>query len=943
MAVRSFGTIVFLVCLLSLLTSQAFSQDAQGATDDLISVAPADALIAVSLDHTNWSAESLMADLEALDWERANATFQNLITLGEQSGLLEEALYEMDMDSQEFAEIVAGIRGFPNGEGPAYEALVENCAGLTEVDLSNFAFLGDEAVITIGFGAMPIPAVTAITRLSEDQSSTAFEVQQTVIECARADMGEDSVPVLEEGDVNLYVLDDGGDLPVIIGSNNGIFFASTDPNSARTVARLSSGSDEPSLATSNLFERANGRIGTDGIRYAVSFAAIADIAANFKGMVTEEEPALGIIFDRAMAVLRTLGVASGSIGQSADGLEVQTLIAANPEGGDPQLAKLMLCTDCAVSVPELAPVDSVSVASQHLAVSEFFDYLQSWVDELEDMIGPMNAKELLAAQFGVDLDVLLFNWLGDEIHTITMEVPSQKLSTLVYQPAQSIIFPVESVEAAEEAAASFQELWPMVRSLMDMIPEQEDIPIDFFDYVATSEEEYNGVAYTRYRMSVNVDVAVTYIGNNLVTASPAYAIEKIIDVSLGNIENITANPDFETIVSSSAGTPLRSYVDTPQFYSSFAELIGLFSQPAAYFAKIGLDAVLLEGSSYDADVYLDDTTSFFDEDLSSISATPLELSELTSTTINETLAPAEGADSADTSSAFYLLDGLEAGSVVTATLDSTDFDTYMRLIREADGTEQVILDNDDFAGSYEQSQISFMVEEGADYIIEATSYGSDAGGNYSVTVGLGEEISEDFEYFEAYEVENASVPALLEVGSSANGQLIVGESQILASYYALPALNAGDEVTVSIESEDFDTYIYVIDATNGSYVAENDDFEGSYSMSQVNFVAEEGIEYLVKATSFDGSGSGSYSLVLTGAGDAMSTDGVDGTMDVPEIQVLSPEEMRALAPSFGDLLHIAELIPEAMHILADNMDFAEGHTEVTENEIYRHALYRIDW
>lgn len=943
MAVRSLGNILFLVCLLSLLTSQAFSQE---ATDDLISVAPANAIIAVSIDHKNWSAENLMADFEALEWDRANATFQKLLTLAEESGMMEEILWELDLDG-DFTEIIEGVTGFKDGEGPAYEELVENCPGLADVDLSNFAFIGDEAVLTVGFGAMPIPAVTAITRLSTDQASTAFTVQQTVLECAKADMGENSFTVLEEGDVSLYVLDDGGDLPVIIGSNNGVFFLTSDPNSARAVARLSSGSDEDSLATSGLF---TDRIGSDGFRYAVDFAAVADIATNFKGMVTEEEPALGIIFDRGMAVLRTLGVASGSISQSEEGLAIQSLIDANPEGGDPALAKLMLCTDCEVSVPELAPIDSVSVSSQYLSIAEFFDYLQTWIDALEDMVGPMNAKELLAMQFGVDLDVLLFDWLGKEVHTITMEVVSQKLSTLIYQPAQAIIFPVESVEAAEEAAASFQELWPMVRSLMDMIPEQEDIPIDFFDYVATSTEEYNGVEYTRYRMSVNTDVAVTYIGNNLVTASPAYAIEKIIDVSLGNIENITANPDFETIVNNTTGTPMRSYIDTPQFYHASAELLGLFSQPAAYLAKVGLDTVMLEFTDYGFDDidYLDEATSFFDEDLSAITAAPLELSALTSTTMTETLAQPEATESNNTTSAFYLLDGVEAGSIVTATLDSADFDTFMRLIREADGTEQVILDNDDYAGSYEQSQISFMVEEGADYIVEATSYGSDAGGNFSVTIGTGEAVSEDFEFFEPYEVENAAIPALIEVGSSANGQLVVSESPILANYYALPALNAGDEVTVSIESEDFDTYIYVIDATNGSYIAENDDFEGSYSMSQVNFVAEEGVEYLVKATSFDGSGSGSFELQLTGPSGDMATEGIadtDGTdvMMVPEDEPLTAEEMRALSPTFGDLLHLTELFPEAMHILADNMDYGEGHSEVSEDEIYRHALYRIDW
>ena len=954
MALKGYGTIVFLVSLLCLVATQALAQD---ASNDLSSVAPAEAVLALSIDSQNWSADNLMADLEALDWERANATFQNLVTLGEQTGLLDEILYEIDMDASDFAEIVAGVKGFANGEGPAYAEIAENCPAIVDVDFDNFALFGDEAIITVGFGASPIPAVTAITRLSEDQASTAFQVQQTVLDCAKADMGEESVTVLEEGDISLYVVNDGGEMPVIIGSNNGIFFLSSDSNAARSVARLSSGSDEASLADSALFA-ANGKISSNGLRFAVDFAAIADIVSPFKGLVVEGEPGLEIIFDRGMSVLRTLGTTAGSISQSEEGLLTQSVLSANPEGGDAALAKLMLCTDCSVSVPDLAPIDSVSVSSQHLAVSEFFDYLQTWVDDLEDMVGPMNVKELLAGQFGVDLDVLLFDWLGTEIHTITMEVPSQKLSTLVYQPAQAIIMPVESIEAAEEAAASFQELWPMIRGMMDMIP-QDEFSVETLDYIATSTEEYSGVEYTRYRMSLNTDVAVTYIGNNLVTASPAYAIEKIIDVSLGNIESIAAHPDYQSIVSSSAGTPMRGYVDTPLFWNASAELIGLFSQPAAFLVKTAFDAGMQTASYYDDfDIIDDTTTSFFDEDLSAISASELELSALASTTLSETLAQPEAADASNQSSAFYSLTDLEVGSIVTVTLDSVDFDTFIRLIRESDNGAEVIIDNDDYAGSYEQSQISFLVEEGASYVVEATSYGSDAGGNYSVAVSTGESISEDFEYYEAYPAEEYAGFVDLAQGSSAEGQLVVGDAQVLANYYKLPAFAGGEEITVSIESEDFDTYIYVIDATNGSYVAENDDFEGSYSMSSVNFVAEADTEYLIKATSFDGSGSGAYELTLTGLGDAVG-DAVGDTMDasaavgpavdgteaimMPEVETLSDEEIQALIPSFSDLLHITELIPESMHVIADHLGYGESHSEVSENEIYRHSLFRVDW
>ena len=43
------------------------------------------------------------------------------------------------------------------------------------------------------------------------------------------------------------------------------------------------------------------------------------------------------------------------------------------------------------------------------------------------------------------------------------------------------------------------------------------------------------------------------------------------------------------------------------------------------------------------------------------------------------------------------------------------------------------------------------------------------------------------------------------------------------AYYVLEGVNPGDAVTVTLTSNEFDTYLYVIDASSETYLFENDD------------------------------------------------------------------------------------------------------------------------
>jgi len=89
-----------------------------------------------------------------------------------------------------------------------------------------------------------------------------------------------------------------------------------------------------------------------------------------------------------------------------------------------------------------------------------------------------------------------------------------------------------------------------------------------------------------------------------------------------------------------------------------------------------------------------------------------------------------------------------------------------------------------------------------------------------------------------------------------------------ADTYALQAVQPGQTVTVTQRSQQFDTYLTLVDRFTGEILAENNDIntEAGDIDSQITFVAEADREYLVRASSADNPGLGEYSLKFTLSG-----------------------------------------------------------------------------
>lgn len=122
----------------------------------------------------------------------------------------------------------------------------------------------------------------------------------------------------------------------------------------------------------------------------------------------------------------------------------------------------------------------------------------------------------------------------------------------------------------------------------------------------------------------------------------------------------------------------------------------------------------------------------------------------------------------------------------------------------------------------------------------------------------------------AYEVSLEDRPVVplvtepLQRGADANGALGAGDAELddgrLVDAYTFTAA-AGEQVTITLRSEDFDAYVMVGRMENGAFVELDRNDDGDEGLdSRLDFTVPAAGEYVVQATSFSAGGEGSYVL-----------------------------------------------------------------------------------
>ncbi|MGE0158002.1 MAG: caspase family protein [Gemmatimonadales bacterium] len=183
-------------------------------------------------------------------------------------------------------------------------------------------------------------------------------------------------------------------------------------------------------------------------------------------------------------------------------------------------------------------------------------------------------------------------------------------------------------------------------------------------------------------------------------------------------------------------------------------------------------------------------------------------------------------------------------SDVIVALSSDAFDTYLALLTGAPGATnpEVLAMNDDLVGT--NSGVAVEVGPGT-YSAMASSYSGGATGDYQITLEV---------------LANGSDEArVLSPGAPASGDLVGSDPTFDdGSHYQAWTLQgqAGDRLTVSLSSDDFDTYVIV--RQGDQVLASNDDSDGTNSRVEVTLPSTGA--YTVVATSYGGGETGRYTL-----------------------------------------------------------------------------------
>ena len=547
-------------------------------TSPLAELAPAETVLTLGYKTSGEpGSKGLKDDLAELGWEQAGETLQQLATYLENS--------DLSGGFEDFSGILSEFLRDPGYQEEGRAVVEEVCPEILDERFREMEKGQADALLTVSVSPFnPVPAVTALFRADEHTELYA-DMQEVIVICA-----ERSVEVvrLEQGEVPLYVIGDGGDFPVIIGRSGDLFFVGSNPEVLRGVVRRAQGSREANFAEGNLYGEASGVLEADGVSLSLNLAGLAQIAENFGGLFVDG-PEMEAAFERGLAILRTLEGYAGSVRATSEGLEYESLTVVNADGGDPELADLLLCDTCTVSSPFLAPETSVTVNAQYVALEPIFNYLQGVLNDLEPLAGEsLDIKAILREEFGFDLDTALFDWLGNEVYALTLEPFSPDLGTLLYGQANALYVPITSREAAE---AGFAELGEALSSALEA---SEDMAMDEFSSfllgeVAVETTTYEGVEITRYRSGVNTDIGVAFLGNYLVASAPAEALEGLIDTFNGTTPNLLANRSFQRALSERPEEVFAlSYSEYGEQLAGLADLSGLFSQPLAYAAHLAL-------------------------------------------------------------------------------------------------------------------------------------------------------------------------------------------------------------------------------------------------------------------------------------------------------------------------------------------------------------------
>lgn len=211
------------------------------------------------------------------------------------------------------------------------------------------------------------------------------------------------------------------------------------------------------------------------------------------------------------------------------------------------------------------------------------------------------------------------------------------------------------------------------------------------------------------------------------------------------------------------------------------------------------------------------------------------------------------------------------GQRIRIDLESSEFDTYLGL----QPPRGEAIQDDDGGGSVGHSVIEMDLTEPGTYQVFVTSYAAKETGAYQLTM----DFSSLFGGEEEIESGNSGItlPASLNareltLNESFDGRLSSNDRRLSSGEFVdLHVFDgeANEPARITMTSPDFDTYLLI--TTPSGEVIQNDDYDGSTNISQIEMLMPMDGRYRIEATSYAAGETGSYNISISQA-DAMRPD-----------------------------------------------------------------------
>lgn len=332
-------------------------------------------------------------------------------------------------------------------EGEVEAFLPSELEGLTLYD-----FLGDEAWVAVSASrSNPLPAFTLIARVSDDAAAGIKRLW---------DSEAVERQVLTEGNIQ-FSIDEVGDEPLAVAIDGNFFALSSNPDVMRGLLRRYQGASEPNFRDSQGYESIS-QLAPANVVFYFDLPRVVDLAQPF---------AAGMGFDASVVrlanALRTFGTYTSVTRITHAGLVSESHHVLGDPSLDPALYSL-LTTNIPVSNSATTFIDGSAVSYQAVGMDAAggWNYLSNLVNDLSEL-GIGNLDNFLSMELGIDLNRLLFSWIGT---TFAVVSPYSEVAEIGMAPENMLGDTLYLVETTNPAAAEegLNELINMVAMFASM-------------------------------------------------------------------------------------------------------------------------------------------------------------------------------------------------------------------------------------------------------------------------------------------------------------------------------------------------------------------------------------------------------------------------------------------------------------------------------------------